>query len=246
MFLDAVADPKLDPMSEIGISVYNYETTSRKGEVCSVTGLRSGLNRSITRVLPDSLLPALSTSDYLLCCDHMFTRITATLLTLSVKSIFSLEAESVIYKKDRDCALKHLESYINLRCVRSGHFKFYFEPGKNKRAPVSSDQMQPECITPAATTPTGTGSDITTSVEGQALETVETEEAITMPHTSNELGCLTGRRFLVAGSLQPYKLSHEKLTELIKSNGGQVLKMDNIPNGLHASENNLNHHTERM
>ncbi len=40
MFLDAIADPKLDPKSESGISVYNYETTATKGDVCKDTGLR--------------------------------------------------------------------------------------------------------------------------------------------------------------------------------------------------------------
>jgi hypothetical protein len=39
MFLDAIADPKLDPKSESGISVYNYETTATKGDVCKDTGL---------------------------------------------------------------------------------------------------------------------------------------------------------------------------------------------------------------
>ena len=40
MFLDAIADPKLDPKSESGISIYNYETTATKGDVCENTGLR--------------------------------------------------------------------------------------------------------------------------------------------------------------------------------------------------------------
>ena len=40
MFLDAIADPKLDPKSESGISIYNYETTATKGDVCEDTGLR--------------------------------------------------------------------------------------------------------------------------------------------------------------------------------------------------------------
>ena len=66
----------------------------------------------------------------------MFTRMTETLLTLRVKLIFNLEAESVISKKDRDCSLKHFENNINVRGVRSGHFKFYFEAGKNKLAPI--------------------------------------------------------------------------------------------------------------
>ena len=76
----------------------------------------------------------------------MFTRMTETLLTLRVKSIFNLEAESVISKKDRDCSLKHLENNINVRGVRSGHFKFYFEAGKNKLAPVSLNKTCAQLI----------------------------------------------------------------------------------------------------
>ena len=146
MFLDAIADSSLDPKSDTGFNMYNYETVGTKGEVSKETGLRSVLHRSIDREFPHSLLPALSTQDFLLCCDHMFTRITETLLTLRVKSIFSLEAESVISKKDRDCALKYLESNINLRGVRSGHFKFYFEAGKNKLSQVSLNKSFAQLI----------------------------------------------------------------------------------------------------
>ena len=76
----------------------------------------------------------------------MFTRMTETLLTLRVKSIFNLEAESVISKKDRDCSLKHLENNINVRGVRSGHFKFYFEAGKNKLAQISLNKTCAQLI----------------------------------------------------------------------------------------------------
>ena len=146
MFLDAIADSALDPKSETGFNLYNYETVASKGDVSKETGLRSGLHRTISRKFPESLLPALSPEDFLLCCDHMFTRITETLLTLRVKSIFSLEAESVISKKDRDCALKHLESNINLRGVRSGHFKFYFEASKSKLSQVSLNKSFAQLI----------------------------------------------------------------------------------------------------
>ena len=71
---------------------------------------------------------------------------TETLLTLRVKSIFNLEAESVISKKDRDCSLKHLENNINVRGVRSGHFKFYFEAGKNKLGQISLNKTCAQLI----------------------------------------------------------------------------------------------------
>ena len=146
MFLDAIADSSLDPKSDTNTNIYNYESVATKGEVSKDTGLRSGLNRCINRELPESLLPALSTNEFLLCCDHMFTRITERLLTLRVNSIFSLEAESVIYKKDRDSALDHFESNINARGVRSGHFKFHFESGKNKLSPVSLNKTCAQLI----------------------------------------------------------------------------------------------------
>jgi hypothetical protein len=37
---------------------------------------------------------------------------------------------------------------------------------------------------------------------------------------------------VIAGSFQSYRLNQEKLTELIKKNGGHVLKAESIPDGL--------------
>lgn len=67
---------------------------------------------------------------------------------IRVNPIFSLETESVISKKDQDSALDHLESNINARGVRSGHFKFHFESGKNKLSPVSLNKTCAQLMSP--------------------------------------------------------------------------------------------------
>ncbi|CAB4040115.1 Hypothetical predicted protein, partial [Paramuricea clavata] len=56
MFLDAMAEPSLDPTSKDKFSIYNYETVDTKGKGDPVTGLRSGLGRTIDRDLPHAIL----------------------------------------------------------------------------------------------------------------------------------------------------------------------------------------------
>jgi hypothetical protein len=66
MFLDAMAATDLDPTSKDRFSIYNHETVDTKGKVDATTGLRSGLGRTIERVLPNSVLkgePSLCTLD---------------------------------------------------------------------------------------------------------------------------------------------------------------------------------------
>ena len=56
MFLDAMGDTRLDPTSKDRFSIYNHETVDTKGRVHPVTGLRSSLERSIDRDLPNAIL----------------------------------------------------------------------------------------------------------------------------------------------------------------------------------------------
>lgn len=76
----------------------------------------------------------------------MMTRITESLLTRKVKSIYDMEAKSMINKKERDNLVQRLESNINARGVRGGHFKFLFEAGKNKLEQVSLNKTSAQLI----------------------------------------------------------------------------------------------------
>jgi hypothetical protein len=71
MFLDAMAGGNLDPKSDAKFNIYNYETVLSKGEVDPVSGLRSGLKKTIEREHPDALLPgklSLLSSYLCICC----------------------------------------------------------------------------------------------------------------------------------------------------------------------------------
>jgi hypothetical protein len=68
MFLDAMAEPSLDPTSKDKFSIYNYETVDTKGKVDPVTGLRSGLGRTIDRDLPHAILEGKRSVDHRFSC----------------------------------------------------------------------------------------------------------------------------------------------------------------------------------
>jgi hypothetical protein len=76
----------------------------------------------------------------------MMTRITESLLTHKVKSIYDMEGKSMINKKECDNLVQRLESNINARGVRGGHFKFLFEAGKNKLEQVSLNKTSAQLI----------------------------------------------------------------------------------------------------
>jgi hypothetical protein len=88
---------------------------------------------------------------------------------------------------------------------------------------IQSDEMEPRA-------PTVTNPDTSTIVTDNAFETKTT--TLSTSSDSDKTGCLAGRRFVIAGSFQSYRLNQEKLTELIKKNGGHVWKAESIPDGL--------------
>lgn len=71
---------------------------------------------------------------------------TESVLTRKVKSIYDMEAKSMINKRERDNLVHRLESNINARGVRGGQFKFLFEAGKNKLEQVSLNKTSAQLI----------------------------------------------------------------------------------------------------
>ena len=76
----------------------------------------------------------------------MMTRMTERLLTQKVKSIYNMEAKSLITKRERDSLVQRLESNINERGVRGGNCQFAFETGKNKLQQVSLNKTRAQLI----------------------------------------------------------------------------------------------------
>ena len=87
-----------------------------------------------------------------------------------------------------------------------------------EREPDNSDQSE----VPSPTS--GEPNDTHSPIEPDATSTRNT--------SPENHGCLTGCRFVIAGSLQSYKMTHERLTDLFKMHGGKVLNAESIPNGL--------------
>ena len=87
MFANAILGGGLDPKSDDNFSIYAFETSSTRSEVGENTGVRSELKRQIEREHPESLLPAIPTSHFVPCANHMFVPITEHLLTLRSQSI---------------------------------------------------------------------------------------------------------------------------------------------------------------
>lgn len=71
---------------------------------------------------------------------------TESLLTRKVKSIYDMEAKSMVNKRERDNLVHRLESNINSRGVRGGQFKFLFEAGKNKLEQVSLNKTSAQLV----------------------------------------------------------------------------------------------------
>ena len=140
MFANAILGGGLDPKSNDNFSIYAFETTSTRSEVGANTGVRSELNRQIEREHPESLLPAIPTSHFIPCANHMFVRITEHLLTLRVMSCLN---EGVV-NSDRSGTLSKLLSNINIRGVRGGNFQLKFDGPKLE--PVSLNVSHAETI----------------------------------------------------------------------------------------------------
>ena len=143
MYIMAILRGKLDPKSEDAFNLYNFEIKLIKADVCPGTGLRSGVNRTIERERPDSLLPAVPTDHYIICANQMFTRISEHLLTLRVMSCLSDAVINNIHTA-RPPSLQHLISNINSRGVRSGQFDISFT-GKELN-PISLNVCHAETI----------------------------------------------------------------------------------------------------
>ena len=71
MFANAILGCGLDPKSNDNFSIYAFETTLTRSEVGENTGMRSELNRQIEQEHPDSLLPAIPTSNFIPCANHV-------------------------------------------------------------------------------------------------------------------------------------------------------------------------------
>ena len=71
MFANAVLGGGLDPKSADNFSIYAFETTTTQSEVGQRTGVRSEINRQIEREHPESLLPAVPTSHFIPCANHV-------------------------------------------------------------------------------------------------------------------------------------------------------------------------------
>ena len=140
MFANAILGGGLDPKSNDNFSIYAFETTSTRSDVGVNTGVRSELKRQIEREHPESLLPAIPTSHFIPCANHMFVRITEHLLTLRVMSCLN---EGVV-NNDRSGTLSKLMSNINIRGVRGGNFQLKFDGPKLE--PVSLNVSHAETI----------------------------------------------------------------------------------------------------
>lgn len=76
----------------------------------------------------------------------MMTRMTESLLTWKVKSVYNMEAKAMINKRERDNLIQRLESNINARGVRGGQFKFLVDATKNKLEQVSLNKTCAQLI----------------------------------------------------------------------------------------------------
>ena len=140
MFANAILGGGLDPKSNDNFSIYAFETTLTCSEVGENTGVRSEIKRQIEREHPESLLPAVPTSHFIPCANHMFVRITEHLLTLRVMSCLN---EGVV-GNDKAGPLNKLLSNINIRGVRGGHFQLKFDGPKLE--PISLNVSHAETI----------------------------------------------------------------------------------------------------
>lgn len=120
-FLDAI-EGDLSATSRDAFNLWIYESRESKAEYDVQSGKRSTLNRQFNRAHPKSLLPDVDNDHIVLCIDHGFARIAECLLRYQVQSIH----QDIRSKPARDAAIKHLESNINKRKVRSGNFSLVY------------------------------------------------------------------------------------------------------------------------